>query len=258
MSYDKIRRIAEESAAVFERIAGVLDAQPGLEKTGKSLRERADQLRNDRFTIVVVGEFKRGKSTVLNAMLGRRILPQKATPCTAVLTVIRYGERAVRIVRDDNSVEQMSPEDFTRRFSLDAKDTAIPDDEEQYEEYEGKLRKEIDDRFGGIARAELIYPIPLCSNGIELVDSPGLSEHPARERRVIEFLRNADAVVMVLNFQQLLNQREARFIKQTLTPLGLRRNIFFLINRWNQLLEGRHRPRPGPPATGNGRSAILS
>jgi ribosome biogenesis GTPase A len=50
------------------------------------------RLASDRFKVLILGEFKRGKSTVINAILGADILPAFATPCTAVINEIKWSE----------------------------------------------------------------------------------------------------------------------------------------------------------------------
>jgi len=60
-----------------------------LEKTLTSLRDR---LAEGRFQLAVLGQFKRGKSTLLNALLGEDILPSSVIPLTAIPTFIRYGQ----------------------------------------------------------------------------------------------------------------------------------------------------------------------
>lgn len=237
MNLRDIKQKAEQTAEAWDHLAGLLAAEPGLDNLRQRLTERAHKLRDNRFTILVVGEFKRGKSTVLNAMLGQRVLPQKVTPCTAIVTLIRYGEPpSIEVIFDDGKTATLTPDEFKQKYELKVEDTAWQGDVTSNNNDE--LENQFLDRFGNIKEAVISYPLALCRDGVELVDSPGLGEHPARERRVIEFLTKADAIVMVLSATQLLNQRELRFITHTLAPLGKRHNLFFLINRWNQILEG--------------------
>lgn len=49
---------------------------------------------SNRFRVIIIGSFSRGKSTMINALLGNKILPAKLTPTTAVITVIKYGRTA--------------------------------------------------------------------------------------------------------------------------------------------------------------------
>lgn len=61
-------------------------------ETGKALSAIEMKIRNETFNLVVLGQFKRGKSTFINALLGANVLPTAIVPLTSVVTVLRYGE----------------------------------------------------------------------------------------------------------------------------------------------------------------------
>jgi predicted GTPase len=88
MSYQQAQQEVQLLADGLEEIAGIMAEHLDLPDEAQKLVRRAQQVRDDCFRVVVVGEFKRGKSTLLNAMLGDLILPQKVTECTAVITLI--------------------------------------------------------------------------------------------------------------------------------------------------------------------------
>jgi len=56
-------------------------------------RSAAERIAEGRFYVACVGQFKRGKSTLLNALIGEPILPSGVVPVTAVPTILRFGER---------------------------------------------------------------------------------------------------------------------------------------------------------------------
>lgn len=77
---------------------------PQLQGRGEELARR---LEAGRFDITVVGEFKRGKSTLLNALLGRPLLPVDVLPLTAVATEVAYGPERVVVHRLDGTIEEV-------------------------------------------------------------------------------------------------------------------------------------------------------
>lgn len=207
----------------LDEMAAVLADPLGLNDQARRLRDRAEKVRTDRFKVLVVGEFKRGKSTLLNAMLGGDIMPRKAAECTAVVTTIQYHEKPhVKVLYGDKPVpRELTVEDFRREFELKVDDSGD--------------RQAAADRFSDVVRAELYYPVPLCRHRVELVDSPGLGAHRTRTERVHKFVHEADAVVFVLHAMQFLKEDESHFLESVLLPMGLR-NIFFVIN-WHNLIE---------------------
>lgn len=56
-------------------------------------KELLTRLAEDRFTLVVAGRFNRGKSSLMNAVLGMDRLPTGVIPLTSVITSVRYGEK---------------------------------------------------------------------------------------------------------------------------------------------------------------------
>jgi hypothetical protein len=214
---------ADVVAGGLDEMAAVLADPLGLNDPARRLRDRAEKIRSDRFKVLVVGEFKRGKSTLLNAMLGNDVMPRKAAECTAVVTTIQYHDRPhVKVIYADNTdPRELTVEDFCREFELKVDDSGD--------------RQAAADRFSNVIRAELHYPVELCRHRVELVDSPGIGAHRTRTERVLKFVHEADAVVFVLHAMQFLKEDESNFLESILLPLGLR-NIFFIIN-WYNLIE---------------------
>jgi len=229
MNYQETEQRSVLLAEGLDEVAGILADRLDLADAAARLRTRARLVREDCFRVLVVGEFKRGKSTLINALLGDDILPRRVAECTAVLTLIRHGDASnVRIVFSDGRPdENLSVDDFRRRYELVLEDT---DD-----------RKTAMDRFSHVDHAVLSYPVELCRHRVELVDSPGLGAHQVRAQRTQKFLPQADAIVFVLYAPQFLGEEERHFLEAVLLPLGLR-NVFFVINGWNLIDESVLRP----------------
>src|SRR3990170_7065969 len=77
--------------------------------------ELAKKLTEQRFVVAVVGEFKRGKSTFINALLGEELLPVGVVPLTSVVTVVTHGpDQRVEVVYEDGTRKDISPEEVSR------------------------------------------------------------------------------------------------------------------------------------------------
>jgi small GTP-binding protein len=96
----------------------VVLAQLGMrEDDEESLKQSIQQL-EDLFLIVVVGEFNSGKSLVINALLGQRLLEEGVTPTTTQIQVLRYGPTSEKTTIDDHQVVLTSPVDFLSEICI--------------------------------------------------------------------------------------------------------------------------------------------
>lgn len=80
-----------------------------------------------------------------------------------------------------------------------------------------------------VEMVEIYYPLDLCKNGVEIVDSPGLEEDETRQKITMRFLNECDAAIVVLSCQQLLTMQEERFIREELLTRGFD-HIFYALN----------------------------
>lgn len=79
-----------EAAEVVDELNDI-----GLNIDGSKLVGWKNKLEDDDFKVLVIGEFKNGKSTFINSMMGSKVLPAYSTPCTAVINEVKYGERVL-------------------------------------------------------------------------------------------------------------------------------------------------------------------
>jgi hypothetical protein len=95
--------------------------QFGAEHIAAASRSLAERVSEGRFYVACVGQFKRGKSTLLNALIGHSVLPTAVIPVTSVPTIVRYGERLVARVRFKNSTSTEIPADALEEYVSEAK-----------------------------------------------------------------------------------------------------------------------------------------
>ena len=185
------------------------------------------QLESERFRIVVVGEFSRGKSTLVNAMLGRLLLPASKQPTTRVISKIVYGEKPLYTLHyRDGEQEFIDEEEFLcirvqkegqEWLGLHAK-TGI----------RGMSHKIVS--FDNIEYAEIMYPSDFCRNQIEIIDTPGTNDlNVGRMEINFNYVYQADAIILVLSAIQALTQSELDFLKEQLIGNHIE-DIFIAIN----------------------------
>ena len=95
------RSIAGEEAAMLFDIASQFNDHQ-IREIRDDARSAAERIAEGRFYVACVGQFKRGKSTLLNALIGEPILPSGVVPVTSVPTIVRFGEDYGARVRLDS------------------------------------------------------------------------------------------------------------------------------------------------------------
>ena len=189
----------------------------------EALQKLKQRVSTDAFKILIVGEFKRGKSTFINAMLGQEILPAYATPCTAVINEVKWGELPQALVHYSTSGEGAKRE--TELISVEA-----------IEEYVVIPENLANDYVNPYEKVEIFYPLELCRSGVEVIDSPGLNEHITRSQVTESYLPIVDAIVFVFTCEALASESEISFIENRLKPLG-HEDLFFVCNKFDQIRE---------------------
>jgi ribosome biogenesis GTPase A len=117
-----------------------------------ALADLRDRLRQQLLRVLVAGEAKRGKSTLVNALLGRQVLPSGVTPLTSLATAVRYGraESVTAVFRDGHA----------ESYPLSALDDLVTE------------RGNPDNRRA-LASVTVTVDAPVLARGVELVDTPG-------------------------------------------------------------------------------------
>ncbi|MBD2292588.1 dynamin family protein [Anabaena sphaerica FACHB-251] len=176
------------------------------------------------FRLLVLGDMKRGKSTFLNALIGENLLPSDVNPCTAVLTVLRYGaEKKVTIhFNDGKSPQQLDFQSFKYKYTIDPAEAK-------------KLEQEKKQAFPDVDYAVVEYPLTLLEKGIEIVDSPGLNDTEARNELSLGYVNNCHAILFVMRASQPCTLGERRYLENYIKGRGL--SVFFLVNAWDQVKE---------------------
>lgn len=220
VALDKIVTRIEEAEKSSENNSGKLS----LERDIEDIKVASKNLREGVFRLLVLGDMKRGKSTFLNALIGERLLPSDVNPCTAVLTVLRYGAQKTVTVHfnDGKSPQTLDFDSFKHKYTIDPSEAK-------------RLEQEQKQAFPDVSHAVVEYPLPLLEKGIEIIDSPGLNDTEARNELSLGYINNCHAILFVMRASQPCTLGERRYLENYIKGRGL--SVFFLINAWDQVKE---------------------
>ena len=154
----------------------------------------ADRLKEGRFYVACIGQFKRGKSTLLNALVGDCVLPTGVVPITTVPTVVRYGEtRRARVRFQGGTWTDVAPEELMQYVS---------------EEHNPENAK-------GVAGVEAFVPSPLLADGMCFVDTPGLGSIFAGNTAATQaFVPHIDAAIIVVGADPPIAGEELALVEE--------------------------------------------
>lgn len=201
--YDRIKFLLAEILRAATMRTPQLGGDPEI------VRDVYARLAEDRFNLVVVGRFSRGKTSLMNAMLGSDRLPTGIVPVTSVITTVAYGteEKVVLYYYGsslfmDIRLDQL-PEYITERGNP------------------GNIKR--------IRVAEVQLPAEVLRRGFHFIDTPGLGSSIVENSRTTEaFLPEADAFVLVTSYDSPLSEEEQRVLR-TIHDSG--RRVFLVVNK---------------------------
>jgi small GTP-binding protein len=178
------------------------------EGPGAQISRILEKLRQNRFHLVVLGAFKRGKSTLINALLGEAILPTAVVPLTSVVTILSYGEKL--------GIEVLFQNGQRRRISR-------PELAEYITE-KGNPRNQ-----KGVREVAITYPSEYLRDGVRIIDTPGVGSVYSHNTEVAyNYLPQVDAAVFVVTVDPPLSAAEQEFLKD-IREYG--QKLFFVLNK---------------------------
>ena len=179
-----------------------------------------DRLENKKITIAVIGQFKRGKTTLINTILGERLLPVGIVPITAAITRIEYAEP------EETCDTSMATVYFTNGLSqqVPAADLHLYISEQENRDNER-----------GVAEVELQTNADFLKDGLTLVDTPGVgSVHENNSKSAMDFARESDGVIFMISVDSPLNQIEVDFLRKVRRFAG---KFYFVVNKIDRVDE---------------------
>ncbi|NLE13864.1 MAG: hypothetical protein GX628_09365 [Clostridiales bacterium] len=178
-----------------------------LTQNAASIDEVLKKSADDSFDVAVIGEFKRGKSTLINALLERDVLPTDAMPATATLNRVTYSIKPyAEIEYRDGRKEEIEIEKLA--------------------EYVTKLTEESEQRAATVKMATVYYPTNYCKNNVDIIDTPGLNDDSAMAEVTLSVLPTIDAALFVIMAQSPFSEYERDFLENKLMTSDLGRILF--------------------------------
>lgn len=210
------------TAADLSRLMTLASAS-GEDAEAAKAADRLNHLASGTFVVAVIGQFKRGKSTLANALLGAEVMPADVEPATATINRVVYGRvpRATMCMR--GGAKQQVPidslADYVTKISEDSSATAAAIDE-----------------------ALIEFPARICLNNVQLLDTPGLDDmDTVMTARTTSVLSRIDAALLVTSALAPLESTEIEVLHDLTRHVDVTR-IFIVLNQAD-LLEPMHRPR---------------
>ncbi len=202
-----------DGGPVLQRAAR-LAHEAGLSSLAAEAERIAERIAGGRFYVACVGQFKRGKSTLLNALIGEPLLPTGVVPVTSVVTIVRYGaERSARVRFATGTWESIALESLSAYVSEEQN----PDNEK------------------GVEAVEVFVPAKLLEAGMCLVDTPGVgSVFAGAARATRAFVPHIDAALVVLGADPPISGEELALVEEV---AGQVETLIFVLGKADRLTE---------------------
>lgn len=180
----------------------------------QSCLEIREKLEENTFNLVVVGQFKRGKTCLINALLGTDLLPVSVVPLTSIVTVLIYGEKlGVKVFFNNGKIIDIPVESLYEYVT----ESGNPKNEKEVRE------------------VIVLYPSPYLKDGVRLVDTPGVgSVYVHNTDAAYRYLPKSDAALFLLSVDQPASSAEMEFLRDVREYAD---RIFFLLNKIDYLEE---------------------
>lgn len=197
----------------MDRLAEI-SSRRGNQKIAENLKEIHEKLIENRFHLVVLGQFKRGKSTFINSIIGDKILPTSVVPLTSIVTMLKYGQQEeIEVIFEEGNRQVISrgalPEYVTERGNP-------------------KNAKKV-------KQVEIAFPSAFLKDGVFIIDTPGVgSTFENNTEMTYNYLPKVDAALFLLAVDPPISQSEIEFLKDVQQYVE---KVFFIQNKIDYLDE---------------------
>ncbi len=179
-----------------------------LDDIASELKSESDKIKNECLYLVVIGQFKRGKSTLINALIGNDLLPTAVLPLTSIITMIKFGEeQKVKIIFENERVQEIPQHELYNYIT----ESGNPKNDKK------------------VKLVEILFPSEFLKDGIVLIDTPGIGSLFLHNTKSTEsFIPKIDAAIFVLSVDPPITQTEFQFFEEVRSNVD---KFYFVINK---------------------------
>lgn len=189
----------------------------------RALRRR---LEHERLQIAVLGQFKRGKSTFINALLGDNLLPTGVIPLTAIATFIAWRRQPLIVVHFKSDTRT---EEFAVHTADEIRNTLF-----RFVAEEANPENRL-----GVERVDLFYPANILANGTVIIDTPGVgSTLQHNTEAALQVLPECDAAFFVISADPPITEVELDYLHRLKSKTT---RVFFILNKADYLRSNERR-----------------
>jgi len=208
---DRFKEFRMQLISAVNRLESISQTRGSL-KVSENLREIEEKLSQNQFNLVVLGQFKRGKSTFINCLIGDRLLPTSVVPLTSIVTLLKYGEaEKIEVIFEGGKRKQIARKELVDYVTEKGNPANV------------KKVKEVEIRF----------PSAYLKDGVILADTPGVgSTFENNTEMTYNYLPRVDAAFFLLAVDPPISQAEILFLKDVKKYVE---KIFFIQNKIDYL-----------------------
>ncbi len=193
----------------YQEIENIINKLEAVDAKSTELNNLKHRLKEGKFNLVVIGQFKRGKSTFINSLLGSDILPTAILPLTSIVTTIDYSDEIRVVIKYNNEKKD-------EEISLSEIEKYVT---ERYNPENRLHVKEVD----------VFYPSEYLKSGIRIIDTPGVGSIFKHNTDVAyDYLPNCDAAIFMMSPDPPISQAELEFLRSAREYID---KFFFVLNK---------------------------
>lgn len=210
----KIDELHNREVATMNKIEQLASENSRLPTIPMSFTSAKNLVANSPYDVVICGEVKKGKSSLLNAIIGQEILPVNSKIATAqVFRISNRTHESFELVFTDCTRQRISKDELSCYGS----------------QVDANLQGEPIFHNRTLSYIQVNVPIAFLPKGVSLVDTPGLGAlYKSHEWITQNYLRNASAILFVLDPERPIEAQEKKFI---LRALDITEDILFVMTK---------------------------